>query len=276
MLARFICPDNEQIDVSSCLGSCRLGQRCLTLPTLAVVARDRPWDGRPHVTDLLNGTRQSYLRITKDYAVKPTGRAYALLGSSHHKLMHDSGTWLSEVDVSNNQYHGTLDLLEPDGSGYTLYDMKAFGSYKVAKCLGLVKTNGLWVADPEAADMFEQEMQLNMYRVLLGKLTARKGFKGEYRITSLRLQVTVRDGNTSVATSRGVTEPIYIIPVRRLPDRDVIGYFSRKRKALLQALKLGMAELCTEYECWNNHNKCKYYCDVAEFCVRGRMYKMGR
>lgn len=86
-LAKFRCPDGANIDIPKCLDKCRLGNRCLTRSTLAVIAQDRPWTGVPHVTQLLNGTMLEYLKISNPYTIDPKSRAFALLGSSHHKLL---------------------------------------------------------------------------------------------------------------------------------------------------------------------------------------------
>ena len=41
MLKGFYCPDNEPIEVEDCLQKCRLGERCLTLPTLRLLSKER-------------------------------------------------------------------------------------------------------------------------------------------------------------------------------------------------------------------------------------------
>jgi len=67
-----LCPDGITIEVEQCLKQCRrAGGRCLTLPTLHTVLRDRPWTGIPSTTQLLNGTRMEYLKIVSEYAVDP-------------------------------------------------------------------------------------------------------------------------------------------------------------------------------------------------------------
>ena len=51
---KFQCPDGAEIAIGNCLATCRLGRRCLTLPTLIKIASgERPWTGTPSTTMLL-------------------------------------------------------------------------------------------------------------------------------------------------------------------------------------------------------------------------------
>ena len=77
-MTHFICPDGEEVSIPDCLSSCRMGQRCLTLPTLRKIAgSERPYNGKPSITMLMNGTMLEFLKIKVPYAVKPESRAYA-------------------------------------------------------------------------------------------------------------------------------------------------------------------------------------------------------
>jgi len=40
-LEGFYCPDKELITVQECLSKCRMGERCLTLPTLKLISQER-------------------------------------------------------------------------------------------------------------------------------------------------------------------------------------------------------------------------------------------
>ena len=84
----FKCPDGVAIKAEACLKQCRMGRRCVSRSTLQVSV-DRKWDGVPHVTQLLNGTMMEYLKIKHDYYIDPQDRAFALLGSTHHKLLEE-------------------------------------------------------------------------------------------------------------------------------------------------------------------------------------------
>ena len=170
--------------------------------------------------------------------------------------------------------------------GYLLTDYKTWGSFRVALALGLVESKvpdpsgavyrksgswgkagtpkivSIWTPNPWRADLFNEEMQLNNYRILVEEC----GFP----ISRMQLQVTVRDGGTFIATNRGVDRKIYIIPIRRVHDEGVKSYFEAKRLALLEALEtMTLPPPCSDYERWSG-KRCSGYCDVAEFCPEGR------
>jgi len=150
-----LCPDGEQVEVEACLKRCRRPEgRCLTLPTLHAVLRERekvvwgcPNCGReitsqdeeflrveerpmicpdcrkemdlvylPSTTELLNGTRLSFLKLTKPYTVDPMERAFALLGTRHHQRLEAVARKLNVLSEEKlkGEISGILDLLEPD------------------------------------------------------------------------------------------------------------------------------------------------------------------
>jgi len=254
-------------------------QRCLTRATLRVIATtEHTWDGIPHVTQLLNGTMLEFLKVTKDYAINPKDRAFALLGSSHHKLLENSsGRWggadssspqkflatngfLSELSLNVGWMQGTLDLLEAEGNELTLTDAKTWGSNR------LVRGN-VGVFDPRSASigLTEVTMQMNAYRVMAEQ-------EYGWHITRLQVQCTVRDGGLAVAVKRGVKENIYLIPVSLLPDEVVSAYFKAKANTLMLAVVTDrMPEPCSNTERWGG-NRCKSYCEVAGFCPVGINY----
>jgi len=289
-LALFKCPDGKTIPVEECLAGC--SHRCLTLPTLQLIARERKWSGTPSTTQLLNGTMLEFLKITKDYVVDPQDRAFALLGTRHHKKLEEVAKELglpAEVGLTDEE-RDIFDLLEPSENGWTLTDYKTWGSFKVAKALGIVeggkhpdpsgevyKTSGKWGkagtvkmvnwfrTDPNAVDLWEAELQLNSYRLKLEE----KGLG----VTKMQLQITVRDGSLVVALSRGVERNIYLIPIRLLPNYHVEDYFAFKTICLLKALEQNhWDEPCDSRECWDGA-RCKGYCEVAEWCPKGILYQ---
>lgn len=287
-----LCPDGDHVEVEACLQRCwRTEGRCLTLPTLHAVLHDRLWTGRPSTTMLLNGTRLSYLKLTSDYTIDPMDRAYALLGTRHHGRLEAVARKLNVLSEEKlgAEVSGIFDLLEPDetteGEAYILTDYKTWGSFKVALALGLVESKvpdpsgevykksgkwgkagdtkivSVWTPNPERADLFNEEMQLNNYRILVEEC----GF----RVSRMQLQVTVRDGDTFIATNRGVDRKIYSIPLQRLDDEVVKGYFNIKRYTLLEALETRtLPPPCSDYERWEGR-RCRGNCDVAEFCSEG-------
>ncbi len=94
------------------------------------------------MTQCLGGTMEEFLKLTKDYAVKPTNRAKMLLGSKVHKALEDMGDphTLSEEKMKGlDGITGIADALEIEHGKTKLIDTKTGGSYKVAMTLGLYK-----------------------------------------------------------------------------------------------------------------------------------------
>ena len=279
MLAGFICPDGEPVTLPDCMKKCRLGRRCLTKTTLeAIAVGEREWDGTPHVTQLLNGTMMEYLRITNDYYVDPQSRAFALLGSAHHKLLEDDNMRedlqrMSEIYLTNGLVQGTLDLIEQENGEFVLTDYKTWGSYRVKRAKGLVKrgTRGdTWFTiDPEHIDLRDAELQLNMYRVMAEE-------KYGIKINRMQIQVTSRDGGTRMAKSYGVMQNMELLDVPRLTDSYIKGFIEQRAKALLYYVNTGIyPPICSPEERWHDlksgkDRRCERYCEVAKFCPHGQ------
>ena len=290
----FKCPDQQLIPVKECLTKCRMGDRCLTLPTLTMIGTEREWTGTPSTTQLLNGTMYSFLKLTQPYAIDPDGMAFALLGTKHHQQLGDIAKTLnlpSEIALTDED-RDIFDLLEPDNGGWTLTDYKTWGSYRVAKVLGIVeagkkpdpsgevyKRGGKWGAVgspkmvtvfqqmPQEADNHDTELQLNRYRVMLEE----RGLT----IGRMQIQITVRDGGLAVARSRGIERNTYMVPVKRLDDDYVKAYFEGKANQLMLALELNKyAEPCDNRECWDGR-RCEDWCEVWMYCSKGMLHHSG-
>ena len=294
MLKYFVCPDGELVEIQDCWNGCRMGRRCLTLPTLVYVGTQRE-PGAPSTTQLLNGTMYEYLKHTYDYAIKPSSKAFALLGTRHHEMLSEVADKLglpAEISVTDDD-RNIFDLLEMDGDQLVLTDYKTWGSFKVAKAMGIVvvdeqqvhytdkagrkrtKTDKTWGIDPEQADNWEAELQLNNYRIHIEHQLDR-------HVDRMQLQVTVRDGGTFVATGRGVTELIYLIEIPRIHDKIVEDYFTQQATNLNWAIHNNETpvEPCTPRERWHNPNtgkdaRCQGYCEVWNHCPHGRQVKLG-
>jgi len=215
---------------------------------------------------------------------------------------------LSELPVEGEDLTGRMDLLEHVGDDrYWITDTKTWGSYPVAKAIGLVKKTRpavdehgkpvlyqksgtwgkagdqkketFWEVDPSAADTKDAQMQLNGYRVLLQEAY---GVKSE----KLRVFAIVRDGNTVSAKGRGLDRNTYMIWIPLLPDSDVVSYFEKKSGELVRSIEAAQEDMksrgdadrdmvirdnmpapCTPDEAWNG-NRCKGYCPVAMFCAQ--------
>jgi len=294
---KFICLDGEKVDIQDCLKNCRLknvvnpktgclyvtGGRCLSRRALEMVADQREWTGKPSTTQLLRGTRESYLIITKDFAISPRDSLFMLHGTKSHGVLEKytpEGT-LSEVRLDDGISTGAFDFFdeteceEPD-TGY-LYDVKTYGSYKVAHTIGLedkkIPTGQFFkngnpkfykVFTPTGRhDRFDLAVQLNDYRMKIKKCLGKE-------TKQMLCEIIVRDGNTYMATSRGVTEPGYLVPINRITDKWVQAYMTKKAKNLSIALETNvMPPPCRPRERWGGR-KCSGYCQVSEFCELGK------
>jgi len=290
MLRWFTCPDNNRIEIKDCLkeGGCRMGDRCATRSYLQMASSDRKWTGKPSTTQLIQGTMEAFLKITRDYATSPDSRAFMINGTKGHGVLEqydDECSFLEErFDGDNTDITGIADVIEIENGKAILADHKTSGSFKVAKSLGFhtdkeetgevfksgprkgqPKYRNVLKRDDSKIDRRDWALQLNKYRLEAEK----RGIK----IDEVKIQVICRDGGTFIARSRGVFRNVYYFKIERIPDNEVIAYFERKRKALHQALKQGYwKDICTAEENWDSL-KCQRYCDVAEFCKYGKFLK---
>jgi hypothetical protein len=252
---------------------------------LAMVADERPWEGKPHVTDLLNGPRYVFLKATTDYATSPEGAAFRVMGIQAHKKLEGLGE-TSELHLENDDVIGRSDLLESNGDGtWTLTDYKVVGSYKVGLAIGIytereeiigpdgtaeifksgdrkgqVKSHNVLKCDPSKADTKDWTRQLNIYRYLAEK-------ECNIRVTKLQIFVIVRDGNTIAARSRGVMDETYLVPIKIFQDDKVQSFISERSQELMDAFKPGaIPRACNKEEAWDGR-RCMGYCDVSKACA---------
>jgi len=287
-LKGFYCPDGYIIDKVDCYKQCRLEHRCLTLPTLKMIGQEREWAGKASTTQLLDGTLYQYLKLTKDYWIKPKSKMFAILGTQVHASLEEQAKLLGlPAEVALSIDRDIFDLLETDEQGKIgMTDYKTWGSFKVAKALGIVEdgkqpdpsgalylSSGKWgkagspkmipkfKQDPNQADNMEANLQLNRYRIMLEE-------QHNIHLAYMQLQVIVRDGNTYMADGRGVTEEAYLILIPMLENDMVKGFFQYKEDNLKLAFAGLWSEPCNESECWEGI-RCKDYCEVWNHCVKG-------
>lgn len=287
----FICPDNERIEINRCLspGGCRMENRCATQSLLALMGFDRQWQG-VSPSSAGNGPRSLYLRAITEYAVNPQGRIWAALGTGvHANIGHDrhNDNVLAETPLSDEHMKGTADCLEQDEAKtgfYVLTDHKTWGSFKVAKALGLKneqveetlldedgkplllktgpnkgqpKTRKITTLTHYEPDMRDVELQLNRYRLLFEE----KGFP----VSRMQIQAIVRDGGTYMAKNRGINLNLYLIPVKRLQNAAVMAFYKDLAAEVTEAFRTGYARKCSIWENWERR-KCEEYCEVVEAC----------
>ena len=278
---KFICPDDQRVDIADCLRSCPNQQRCMFLPTLRAVANSLDRNlSEPTVTELISGTRETFLKKTTDYAVEPASILYALHGQAVHSIneQHTQGDILSEERLKDEITSGQLDLFGKilDGDDGVLGDLKVTSSFKLMKALGIYKTkidigevykSGVKKGLPKfrtelrfdgVRDLLDWAIQLNAYRMLLERV----GFK----VNRMFIQALCRDSGLRIAAERGITKPVYIIPVNKISDRWLTRYFQHKAKILREAIATKtLPPICSVRERWGNR-KCLGYCAARENC----------
>ncbi|MBR0288427.1 MAG: hypothetical protein IJQ82_05560, partial [Selenomonadaceae bacterium] len=278
---KFICPDGKRIDIADCLRSCPNQQRCMFLPTLRAVANslDRQIS-EPTVTELIAGTRETFLKKTTDYAVDPASILYALHGQAVHSIneRHTQGNILSEERLKDEITSGQFDLFGKilDADEGVLGDLKITSSFKLMKALGIYKVkvdtgevykSGLKKGQPKfktelrfdgVRDLLDWSIQINYYRLLLERV----GFK----ISRMYIQALCRDSGLRIAQERGIDKPVYIIPINKISDHWLQLYFHHKAKALRDAIESNtLPPVCSFRERWGNR-KCLGYCAAREHC----------
>lgn len=284
----FICPDNERIEISQCLSKhgCRMPKRCATLAYLRLISAERNYRGiTPSMAG--NGPRLIYLKEVTDYAINPNSRAFAALGVAVHGRLSVhalTDNILAEEPLSDEQASGTPDCIEENefGNGYVLTDYKTFGSYKVARAIGIYKetvtltdkdgtplkyktgkkagqekTRQEIRYDPKKADLRSEALQQNRYRIFLEA----SGFP----IGRMQLQAIVRDGGTKNASMNGIARNIVLIDIPRIKDDDVLEFYLILNHEVSHAFKTGKVRLCDDWESWNGR-RCKGFCEVREAC----------
>ena len=282
----FICPDGNETTIEQCLAGCRLQStleagRCLSLPTLKAAAQQRDWTGVPSTTQLLGGTRESYLKIKNDYAISPESMIWAIFGTAVHSVTdaHCPEDHLGEIRIFDEVSSGAFDYYDPTTK--QLFDRKTYGSYKVAKLLGLQKVrypvfgadgkqlkhkNGKPVFEDHfevhAKDRLDVAIQMNDYRM---KLEA-SGFPVE----KMFVEVLVRDGGTYIAKNRGIDFNARLVRLHSISDRWIKRYMTKKANDLLYYLANDLLPPpCRPREIWGGI-KCQRYCPVWKDCDVGR------
>lgn len=280
----FICPSGNRVPITTCLKRCTSGKRCMFLPTLRAVADslDRKID-EPTVTELLCGTRETYLKKTTDYAVDPVQQLYALHGSAVHTINEGftDGNILSEERLTDDITSGKFDLYGRIISygDNTLGDYKITSSYKLMRVLGYYKVDvptgevyktGLKKGQPKTKKEWRTDgvrhildwaIQLNYYRILLEQ----RGFE----VKDMKIQAFCRDFSLRIAAERNITSPLYIININKISDRWIKLYMETKAKRLKTALKNSkMPPVCSSKERWKDR-KCLDYCAVGDNCEYG-------
>jgi len=276
----FICPDGETTLFENCFKKCRMGEKCVSLPTLRNLSVQRPWTGLPSTTQLLSGTRYALLKITRDYHEDIQKLAWILLGNKVHKSLEDNDiSGNAEIAFVSKTQSGIADYYEQED--LTLWDYKTSGAFKVNKALGLVsrkildpsgeryKRNGkgykagdikkitAWDKNSDFEDKWEWVLQTNRYAIWLED--------NNRPVEHIKIEVIVRDGGLKAAIMSGVDRNIVIIDIPMLNKSYVLDYFEKKVNMLRAAIAISWAPICSPRECWEGR-KCEGYCPVKKWC----------
>ena len=171
-------------------------------------------------------------------------------------------------------------ILDEEG---VLGDLKVTSSYKLMKALIIYKVKidtgevyktgakkGLLKTKKEirydgVRDLLEWAIQLNYYQILLEQ----QGFK----VKRMYIQAMCRDFNLRIATERGITQAVYIIPINKIINQWLKRYFNHKAKLMREALTRNPLPLvCSVRERWNDR-KCLDYCVARENCPYAQKLK---
>ena len=278
---KFICPDGNCIPIEDCLRGCPNCQRCMFLPTLRAVANSLNRQiSEPTVTELIAGTRETFLKKTTDYAVDPASILYAIHGQAVHSIneRHTQGEILSEERLKDDITSGQFDLFGKilDTDEGVLGDLKVTSSFKLMKALGIYKakvdTGEVYKSGVKKGqhkfrselrfdgvrDILDWAIQLNYYRLLLN----RAGFK----VNRMFIQAICRDSGLRIAAERGITKSVYLIPINKISDSWLHHYFNYKAKALRDAIQSNtLPPVCSFRERWGDR-KCLGYCAARQNC----------
>jgi hypothetical protein len=231
------------------------------------VCNERVWSGRPHVTALLTGAREQYLKHVSKYTLDLDGMAMAVAGTTLHANLEKHGDYV-ELPLALDEVQGTMDLLEelPNGD-LRIVDYKLVGSFKLKKWLGIGSKlvpalddfgNQIYLksgpnkgkpkmvkeksVNPENADRFDYTMQTNMYRVLIESLLNNPGFIKDFpeyekfqgkKISEIRIFFVLRDGSIAHDFSHNTS----FEKVEVLPDEKVQAFISERSAAITAAIE---------------------------------------
>lgn len=278
---KFNCPDGQSVPIGECLRECPKVKRCMFLPTLRAVANSLDRNiSEPTVTELIAGTRETYLKKTSAYAVDPASVLYALQGQAIHSIneVNTQGAILSEERLKDEITSGQFDLFGKilDTDDGVLGDLKVTSSFKLMKVLGIYKQkvatgefykSGLKKGLPKfkselrydgVRDILDWAIQLNYYRMLLEKV----GFT----VNRMFIQAICRDSGLRIAQERGIDKSVYLIPINKISDRWLSRYFRHKAKLLRDAIETKiLPPVCSFRERWGNR-KCLGYCAARQNC----------
>lgn len=253
----------------------------MLLPTLRAIASslNRELVG-VSVTELITGTRETYLKKTTDYSVDPQARLAALLGTGLHAIHEDHayGNISSEVRLYGEHCSGKYDLYGAVlDDANTVADIKTASAVKISRALGFYraevltgetyktgprkgqpKTRKEWRTDG-VRHILDWAVQLDAYRMLLEA----EGLP----VSNMVVQAIVRDWGARAASEQNLDRAAFIITVNKISISWIQRYLNLKSVFLELALKHGITPPpCRPRERWAGDRKCRDFCDVSDYC----------
>ena len=288
----FICPNGTQIPIEECLKGCPYGNSCMARPTLFSLAqgcKDRKLN-KFSVTELIRGSRESYLMKLYDYAIDPLSLTYSTFGTAVHRVQELAALKaqgiMTELRLENEIATGQIDAYGHifNNEDNVICDYKVTTSYKAMKALGYgyheeieptgeIYKTGTKKGQPKyittkvwhengRRDVWEWTLQQNFYRLLLEE--------AGYKVDGMYVQMLIRDFSTSMAEKRHIYKPIYVVKLNKISDHWIRLYFKMKRTILEKALATNTSPLpCSNRETWDGM-KCQNFCNVAAYCQMGQ------
>ena len=239
MLIGFECPNGSKVSFNYCINKCK--NRCISIPTAIMLSHTRGWNGVPSATQLLKGTRETYLEIVYNYYRKPTDMTFAILGTAvHERLQTERERFISErrfwLDVGGYEVSGQIDVYDKETQ--TLWDYKTTSEYAVK----LAMQGKKW----------EWNLQLNLYRLMLED--------NDYPVKEIYIQYVSK--NPKDLPSMG------IIPIRMIDEKPLLKFYELQAEKLITSLQTGkLPPMCKKVFTWNGR-KCKDYCPVRDICKK--------
>ena len=306
MIKGFICPNGTKVPFDKCFEHCT--NRCATLPILILIKRNLT-KSNTHisVTQLLKGTRQTYLELTKDYYVPPKDMIFSLFGTAIHNQLEliKENKAKEELKKIKQEIKETLgeDVIDehgelketfkstPIGKRYyktkrELYNEQRFINFSFEERIFLTIDNNIKITGiPDLYDrknkaLYDYKIS-GSYAIASAKETGKKEWtfqlnayrialeQNGYPVESMYIQAITRDGGLYTARQKGI-ENMEIIPVEFISDNIILEFYKEKYKALITAIETNqMPPPCSNEESWNG-KKCKYYCPVLEYCPEGQ------
>lgn len=244
------------------------------LTYIKAVLTGREWDGKPHVTGLLTGTREYYLKNVSKYFVDLDAAILAMAGTKFHENMEDD-TDLTEFNVGIAGVQGTMDYLEefPWDKTLGIVDYKLVGSFKMTKWFGITKRpvpvhdqygnpefyktgarkgqpkmkNEHFVSE-EAKDQFDYTMQVNIYRLAVEAMLSSKEWQAKHpekahmfdkKIDRMRIFFAIRDSGIN----HDFTFKSFFENCKKMDDETIKSFIEEKSRPLLSAMANWKAEL---------------------------------